>query len=166
MKKSLKYFFKNILPYGIVIAIRKKFKANPKDYSCFFEKFGNSVLLSNFKIWSLHSLSKNVRIGDECMLYCTILFEALSGQVIIGNNTYIGNSTIICKSKIQFDKITDINTGKIKLNTPLSNPINDLNVDVTIHDVITPSEFKTFDEFYNHVVEVYSKEFNENNKHV
>jgi acetyltransferase-like isoleucine patch superfamily enzyme len=103
MKKSLKYFFKNILPYGIVIAIKKKFKANPKDYSCFFEKFGNSVLLSNFKIWSLHSLSKNVRIGDECMLDCTILFEALSGQVIIGNNTYIGNSTIICKSKIQFE---------------------------------------------------------------
>ncbi len=35
----------------------------------------------------------------------------------------------LCKqSKIQFDKITDINTGKIKLNTPLSNPINDLNV--------------------------------------
>lgn len=35
----------------------------------------------------------------------------------------------LCKqSKIQFDKITEINTGKIQLNTPFSNPINDLNV--------------------------------------
>jgi galactoside O-acetyltransferase len=103
MKKSIKYILKNILPYGIVIAIRKKVKASSKDYYKFFENFGNSVLLSNFKIWSLHNLSKNVIIGDSCMLDCTILFETLGGQVIIGNNTYIGNSTIICKTKIEFE---------------------------------------------------------------
>jgi len=35
----------------------------------------------------------------------------------------------LCKqSKIQFDKITEINSGKNQLNTPFSNPINDLNV--------------------------------------
>jgi 1-acyl-sn-glycerol-3-phosphate acyltransferase len=50
-------------------------------------------------------------------------------------------------------------------NVILGIPITDLNVDVIIQDVITPSEFKTFGEFYNHVVELYSKEFNENNKY-
>ncbi len=45
----------------------------------------------------------------------------------------------LCKdSKIQFDKITEINKGKSQLNTPFRNPVNDLNVfDQKQNDFVT-----------------------------
>lgn len=51
------------------------------------------------------------------------------------------------------------------INVIFNSYVENLKVDVTIQDVIRPSEFKTFDEFYNHIVELYSKEFNKNNKY-
>jgi galactoside O-acetyltransferase len=35
------------------------------------------------------------------MLHCTVTFESSTGEVIIGKNVFIGNSNIICKSKIE-----------------------------------------------------------------
>lgn len=40
-------------------------------------------------------------------------------------------------------------------NVILDLPINDLNVDVTINDIIIPKNYKTFDEFYSNIVAIY-----------
>ena len=34
---------------------------------------------------------------------CRILFESTEGEVKIGNHVFIGNSTILCRSKIEFE---------------------------------------------------------------
>lgn len=39
-------------------------------------------------------------VGENNYLNCTIHFEDSKGTVIIGDNTYIGKSDIVCKSKI------------------------------------------------------------------
>ncbi|MBO9200144.1 acyltransferase [Niastella sp. MAH-29] len=36
------------------------------------------------------------------MLDCNIIFESGTGEVIIGNRVFIGASTIICRSKVEF----------------------------------------------------------------
>jgi acetyltransferase-like isoleucine patch superfamily enzyme len=44
---------------------------------------------------------KYVTIGDNTILDCLILFESSTGEVIIGNNVFIGRSNLICRSKIE-----------------------------------------------------------------
>jgi len=46
---------------------------------------------------SLHE----VRIGEKCLLSCTILFESPYGLVTIGDGTYIGDSKLISACKIE-----------------------------------------------------------------
>jgi len=99
--KLVKKILKNILPYGIVQLIKNITINEQKDYLIYFANFGNSSLLNNFKIWSLLPTNKNVAVGDNCMLDCKILFESGSGNVIIGNSVYIGDSTLLCRSKIE-----------------------------------------------------------------
>lgn len=48
------------------------------------------------------SKKKYLKIGDDTVLSCEIIFESKSGEVLIGNNTFIGGSYIICRSKIEF----------------------------------------------------------------
>lgn len=66
-----------------------------------FMTFGDrTIFLPSFKI--LNGSNNTVNIGEENILGCSILFEDRHSKVEIGNNVYIGNSTIICKSKISF----------------------------------------------------------------
>jgi galactoside O-acetyltransferase len=44
---------------------------------------------------------KYVTIGDNTILDCLIQFESSTGEVVIGNNTFIGRSTLISRSKIE-----------------------------------------------------------------
>jgi acetyltransferase-like isoleucine patch superfamily enzyme len=44
---------------------------------------------------------KYVTIGNNTILDCLITFESPTGEVIIGNNVFIGRSKLICKSKIE-----------------------------------------------------------------
>jgi galactoside O-acetyltransferase len=46
---------------------------------------------------------KYVKIGKNCMLDCNIYFESSDGNIEIGDNVYIGNSTLICRNKIVFE---------------------------------------------------------------
>ncbi len=43
-----------------------------------------------------------VTINNNCMISGNFIFESEAGRVIIGNNVFIGNSNIICRSKIIF----------------------------------------------------------------
>lgn len=41
-----------------------------------------------------------VTIGDDCMIRGNMIFESEEGEVTIGDNVFIGGSTIICRSAI------------------------------------------------------------------
>lgn len=64
---------------------------------------GNSHLLEVFNI-VLNKPEENkiyVKIGEDSMLNCTIIFESESGEVLIGDRSFIGSSQIICKNKVE-----------------------------------------------------------------
>nr|WP_197276633.1 acyltransferase [Flavobacterium sp. KJJ] len=46
---------------------------------------------------------KYIKIGDDTILDCLISFESSVGEVIIGNNVFIGRSNLICRSKIEIE---------------------------------------------------------------
>ncbi|MDR6941176.1 acyltransferase [Mucilaginibacter pocheonensis] len=66
---------------------------------------GNSHFLEAFDLL-LNSPEPHrvyVKVGDDSMLNCNIIFESGSGEVIIGDRSFIGASQIICKSKIEIE---------------------------------------------------------------
>ncbi|MBW8359993.1 MAG: acyltransferase [Weeksellaceae bacterium] len=65
-------------------------------------KRGNSYLLPGFSI-NVNNPQKNkiyVEVGDDTMLNCQITFESPEGIVLVGDNSFIGGSHLICKNKI------------------------------------------------------------------
>jgi acetyltransferase-like isoleucine patch superfamily enzyme len=68
-----------------------------------FVKLGNAHLLDAFRLNLTYPTvgKKYVNVGDDTMLNCTITFESEAGEVIIGHKTFVGNSQIICRSKIE-----------------------------------------------------------------
>ena len=89
---------------GKLIKSLKKYKHKLylKSISGFIEK-NNSHLLENFRIiLNKPNLNKRyVRTGQGTMLDCTIIFESESGEVSIGNRSFVGASQIICKTKVE-----------------------------------------------------------------
>jgi len=89
---------------GKIMSTLRKYKHNRhlKAVETLIKK-GNSHLLSAFKIVANKPDPGKVyvSIGDDTMLNCTITFESASGEVIIGDRSFIGESQIICKSKIE-----------------------------------------------------------------
>ena len=98
---SLKRIIKNLLPHFVVNRYSKS-KSGEVNYSRYLVS-GNSILLPNFNI-SVNNPEqrKYVTIGDDSMLDCQIYFESGVGKVDIGNRVYIGGSTLICRSRIEF----------------------------------------------------------------
>ncbi len=41
-------------------------------------------------------------IGKDCMIHANIIFESQAGEVIIGDRVFLGNSTIISRTKVEF----------------------------------------------------------------
>jgi galactoside O-acetyltransferase len=66
---------------------------------------GNSHFFEMFSINLTNPLKdkKYVKIGNDTILDCTISFESSMGEVIIGNNVFIGRSNLICRSKIEIE---------------------------------------------------------------
>jgi len=67
-----------------------------------FMKMGNSYLFPSFNL-NINNPNSNkiyVEIGDNTILDCNINFESDRGEVIVGNNTFLGGSNIICRSQI------------------------------------------------------------------
>ena len=54
---------------------------------------GNSILTKQFRIRFTGNSKPCVKIMDNCILGCNIVFEKNSGNVYIGNNVYIGEGT-------------------------------------------------------------------------
>lgn len=99
----IKNIIKAILPFAIVEFFSNRTKKNKQKYSHFLVN-EDSVLLEKFKIWIFKPTPKKyVFVGKDCMLNCCILFESGSGEVIIGNNVFIGESTLLCRTKIEFE---------------------------------------------------------------
>ena len=64
---------------------------------------GNSHFFENFHLSVSKPLNKiYLTVGNDSIVDCKVIFESDTGNVIIGNRTYIGASNIICKSKIEF----------------------------------------------------------------
>jgi len=80
-----------------------QFKSHIKKVKRFITIENSSHLLNGFKlILNKPITGKNyLLIGTNTMLNCIITFESSAGEVIIGNNTFIGVSNIICRSKIE-----------------------------------------------------------------
>ncbi|MFC3825837.1 MULTISPECIES: acyltransferase [Niastella] len=100
---TLKSIIKNLLPHYIVSRYNQKNNSTTKDSYLKYLEQGNSILRDNFYIRvDVPTAGKRVKIGDDNMLDCNIIFESGTGEVIIGNRVFIGASTIICRSKVEF----------------------------------------------------------------
>ncbi|MBB6127042.1 acyltransferase [Mucilaginibacter lappiensis] len=68
-----------------------------------YMSFGNSHFLIGFNlILNNPEANKNyIKVGDDSMLQCTIIFESTTGEVIIGDKCFIGASQIISKNKVE-----------------------------------------------------------------
>ncbi|MFD2873848.1 acyltransferase [Mucilaginibacter ximonensis] len=66
---------------------------------------GNSLFWQQFDLVLVKPEpgKKYLQVGDDTVLDCRVVFETSAGRVIVGNNTFIGSSTIICRSKIEFE---------------------------------------------------------------
>ncbi|GAB3911442.1 acyltransferase [Mucilaginibacter boryungensis] len=79
------------------------FKNRLKHLSQYID-MGDSFLFENFNINIINPYprKKYVRVGNNSILDCQITFESGQGEVVIGNNTFLGRTNIICRSKIEF----------------------------------------------------------------
>ncbi|MBS1596766.1 MAG: acyltransferase [Bacteroidetes bacterium] len=108
---NVKKILKTITPYGLVKYYRKKNQRNLSSTDTIVKLhalIGNSILQKNFSIWIMNPKieKKYLTVGNDCMLDCNILFESGEGEVIIGDRVYIGTSTIMCRTRVEFE--TDI----------------------------------------------------------
>ncbi|MDB5141270.1 MAG: thiogalactoside acetyltransferase [Mucilaginibacter sp.] len=65
---------------------------------------GKSHFFESFRLTVIKPKKNKIylKVGNDSILDCKILFESDTGEVIVGNRVYIGSSNIICKSRIQF----------------------------------------------------------------
>ena len=86
---------KNVL-LNKILGVRKR-------YSKYLIAAESSAFLPNFAInGEPNPQETRVTVGDKCLIGAKIIFEEKQGSVKIGDRVYIGNSTIICRSKITF----------------------------------------------------------------
>jgi acetyltransferase-like isoleucine patch superfamily enzyme len=76
---------------------------------------GNSHLFENFRLTLIKPLADKtfVKIGNDTILDCKVIFESETGQVIIGDKCYIGTSSIICRTKIEFGSNIMVAMGSV-----------------------------------------------------
>ena len=99
---TVKSIIRNLLPHFIVTRYGRRNGQSPA-WPQYLET-GDSILEPNFSIdvFTNPEPRKYVTAGKDNMLDCQILFESGKGQVLIGDRVYIGNSKIICRSKVEF----------------------------------------------------------------
>lgn len=44
-----------------------------------------------------------ISMGEKCLIKAAFVFETTKGNIVIGNNVYIGGATLICRSTIQIE---------------------------------------------------------------
>lgn len=82
-------------------------------YLQYIENNGNSVLRPGFnlRVDMPTPHKKQLVLGKDSLLSCTIVFESEEGIVKIGDKTSIGGSTIICRDEIIFEDNIFISWG-------------------------------------------------------
>lgn len=76
---------------------------------------GDSHLFDNFRLILIKPIKDKIylRIGNDSVLDCKIIFESENGEVVIGDKCYVGSSTIICRSKIVLGSNVMVAMGSI-----------------------------------------------------
>ena len=64
---------------------------------------GSTIFLNPFRlVINFPKQDKTyLSVGNDTMLECVVILESDTGEVTIGNNSFIGNSTIICRTKVE-----------------------------------------------------------------
>jgi acetyltransferase-like isoleucine patch superfamily enzyme len=65
---------------------------------------GNSHFFENFRLNIGKPIENKIylKVGNDSILDCNVTFESETGDVSVGDRCFIGASTIICKSKVEF----------------------------------------------------------------
>ncbi|WP_183560817.1 acyltransferase [Mucilaginibacter sp. SP1R1] len=76
---------------------------------------GNSHFFESFRLTVIKPVQDKIylKVGDDCILDCKVLFESGTGEVIIGNRCYIGTSSIISRNKIEFGNDVMVAMGSV-----------------------------------------------------
>ncbi len=95
---------KSILPQRFVKKIQNRNKSRRENWTDNL-RMGNSVLLEAFglNIVMPKPGKTYLKIGDDTMLECQVSFESGEGEVVIGDRVYIGQSKLICRTRIEFE---------------------------------------------------------------
>ncbi len=75
---------------------------------------GSSYFYNSFRLINYKNLSKGRKaliVGNNTILDCTILLDSNTSEIIIGNNNWIGASTIACRTKISIGDNVFISWG-------------------------------------------------------
>lgn len=90
-----------MIRYLLELLRKKRAKARHKRLSIYI-KSGNSHLFPAFTI-NLNDPQEDkiyVEVGNDTILDCQITFESQEGKVVVGDNSFIGGSHLICRNKI------------------------------------------------------------------
>lgn len=67
---------------------------------------------SRVRWWALRATRGGfIEIGSACIVNCVIAFDSPKGRVIIGKNSYIGSSTLVCHTEISIGDDVIISWG-------------------------------------------------------
>ena len=89
---------------GFLLNIRRKYQSKSR-YNSFKDYIiiGSSHFLEAFRITLNNPLKDKIylSVGNDTILNCGITFESQEGEIVVGNNTFIGGSHLICRTKIE-----------------------------------------------------------------
>lgn len=90
-----------MIRYLLELLQKKRVKAKHKKLSTYI-KIGNSHLFPAFAINFNDPQSDKIylEVGNDTILNCKITFESKEGRVVVGDNSFIGGSNLICRNKI------------------------------------------------------------------
>jgi galactoside O-acetyltransferase len=74
-----------------------------KKYASHLE-IGNSIMMPGFNLDLRNPVreKKYLKLGNDCMINCSFVFESEDGEVSIGDRVFLGGGTVICRSRIEF----------------------------------------------------------------
>jgi galactoside O-acetyltransferase len=91
--------------FKIIGYVRQQRKKKKFDSFKKYINAGDAHFFENFNLILNRPLpgKEYLHIGNGSMLDCTVIFESETGKVDIGNNSFIGGSTIISRTSIVFE---------------------------------------------------------------
>ncbi len=93
-----------MIGYFINLVKKEKFRRHFKSIEKYISH-DKSFFFTGFQLLLTNPIPNKVyvEVGADSILACKINFESQDGQVIVGNNCFIGSSRIICRTKVEFE---------------------------------------------------------------